>query len=284
MSVFENFIPTTYNSLTIADKKQAIIDCFHFIFDSLQLEYIPIYFDDIEEKKDVLTAGRHMQSNQTKSSCFISINKYFLDEPNNSKNVFHNYIYKPYFLLHTIAHESFHHHQYTLVNKLLNDEPLSLEDKNNAYLYFVCLYHKLFSTLNESLHFSSECPLKNEDLYRYSPIEIQANNYGDSITDILINFDDINNFNYYKNTYMTQKINDMSYNKKNGGNLIVSSIEYQLQLSLDFLNYKNNTSGLKAKYLGIDTIELEKAVKTTIAKWKKAQNRQNFILDKIFKK
>ena len=283
MKFFKKFVPSVFNSLTAEEKKEIIIKWSNYLMDNLETERIPVMFDSELEKDGQKVAGKHILA-----PCFIGLNDLFLKDINEIKENFDGAIdyeiYIPYYLLHTIAHECFHHYQYTLTQKLINDVPLSNQDKDQAYLYFICLYSDLFMSLNDKIHFSKLPEANRMDLYLYSPIEIQANLYGNKITDILGKIDDEKNYMYYQNIQFDEQLKFMKYNKLQGGNLTIKSIEYRLQLALDFLEYKNKTNGVKVKYLGIDQKELEESVKRTITTWKKKEIVQNKFLDKIFKK
>lgn len=278
MNILNKFTPEVFNTLSTEEKKIIIITLSHILMHNLKLESIPIVFGDASKDNKII-AGKHMHG-----SPFILINNFFLEDKEYQSNTINYDIYKPYYLVHTIAHECFHHYQYIETQKLINNHELSQQDKDYAYLYFVCLYSDLFSSLNDKLHFSSLPEMDKNDLYLYSPIEIEANSYGNKLVDSLSQFDNIESFEYYHQFQIGEQFNFINHNRLNGGNLTIKSIDYNLQLAVDFINYKNKENGIKHKYLGIDINELQESVNRAKKKWIKQEKIQTEFLNKIFKK
>ena len=282
MSVFENFIPSKFNSLSIEEKKDAIIDLAYYLFNSLKLEPIPILFDKKSKKDGSILSGKFFHERPS-----IFINEIFLNSSNLS-NLFQNQIkdipsYIPYHIIHTVAHECYHYYQFHLVKQLVAGAVP--EDKRViAHLYFICLFSNLFSNYNDNFGLSEPSKLSDKELYLFTPTEIEANSFAYDINTIFNKLINDSSYEQYDKMRFDEKCNLLDYNISRGGHLTEQTILYNLRIALDFLNYKNKTSGLKTNYLGIDIEELQRSVKEAMIPFVKAENNQLKLFNKIFKK
>jgi len=285
MHFFKKFMPDVFNILTIEEKKNIIDELTTYLCNDFNLEPIPVVLDNKLDKQNNPILGQLLYEKP-----FISINEAFITgDVETQKNIFNSYInlhvFIPYYLMHTIAHECYHYHQYDTVKKLVSERLTDENDINEASLNFVCLYSELLISLNSKINFSNrECPLSLNDLYRYSPCEVQAEAYASKITDILGKIDYKEYYKYYADLEVIDQLEFNKHNIDNGSNLIVKTIEYNLQLALDFLSYKNKTSGVKTNYLGLDPFVLEKSVKRILQAWSKKEKSETDFVKKLLKK
>ncbi len=280
MNMLSKFVPDTFNSLKIDEKKQAIINLINEICELLKLDKIDVDFCDLRTNDDKVVVAFF---NYLPLSIYI--NNSFLENDSKyfNKSINMN-IYLPYLLVHAVAHDCFHYYQNDMIMKLVNGCNEPDFDKNQAYLYFICLYQKLFSSFNDKEPFSDVPAIDKSDLYLYSPTEIEANNFGNKITELLSKNDIPNNYSYYQSINISNYLLSLNDEQAKGGGLTIKTIEHNLRLALDFLNYKNKKSGLKAKYLDIDPDDLEKGVKEILKEWKRIYNKRKEFYNKIKKK
>lgn len=275
------FTPDVFNNLTSNEKKEAIKGLASDIFKKFDIKPIPVLFDNLDGDK-------------TKSGVFykhpacIFINNFFIDEEAAKtalSDVIDHKKFLSYYLVNTIAHECYHYYQYCLINKLVNKEDLSQDDLDFAYLQFISLYGKTFRSFCKEKELLLETSFDEDTLYKFCPSELSADDFASKIVDQLSNLDsNKDNYDYYA------KVMDVMYyfskpkdKKIKFEDLKIMVIKYNLQVALCFLEYKNQTSGLKKKYLDIEEEDLKESIYRTIDKLEKQNAALNELLKKISK-
>lgn len=281
MHHLENFIPITYNKLTKEEKFQSVINLADEILESLSIPKIPILV--VDKGCDFSLCGNFVNYPPS-----IYINDFLVDSQKAkdaiSDLIDHN-TFLPYFLVCTLAHECYHYYQFCTINKLINNQLTSTEEKDIAYLYFISLYNKLFKDFCYKKNLSMEDNLSEDILYNYSVIERSADGFAEKILNLLSK-KDINdaNLEYFK------KLNNIIENykpkleNKSSEELSIDVIKENLIYAMAFLEYKNFNSGLKEKYLGIDEKELKESIERIIKDMEIDFNNKNNLSNKITKK
>lgn len=282
MDILKMFLPNYYSGMNQEDKQLYITFLVNDLCEKLKIDNIPVVFENLTNDQGLTIGGKFIYN----PLCIV-INEKFIngEEIEYLKQTGIDYnVAVPYFLVTTIAHECYHYFQFTLEKRLITGEELKRDLKKSAYLYFVCLHDKLFSSFNKKLGIDSLSKISDEDIYLYSPAELNANGFAYQIADTLGKFDTEKNYSQYRNFHTENYFKQIKRNVINGGNLISKSIEHSLQAALDFLNYKNKISGLKTNYLGIDVDELLIEVFDASATWREKEKKEIDVYNKITKK
>lgn len=283
MSIIKEFIPDNYSKLSERQKKFISINLANALFESLHLKPIKIKFADIISDDGKFIAG-HFSPDPLK----ITINKrlisgeyiQYLSDTGIDKHVAY-----PYFLVSSIAHECYHHYQYTLENKLINGEEIDKKVIGVTYLNFVCGNDKLFTKCNKKLGIYIPTDISDDEISAFSPIEISAKDFAYKIVEKLASYDYSKNSSQYEYFYFTQVFQNISkkLNKKN--NLVTESINHSLQNAIVLLNYLKEHPMLDNPYSKINIVELEKHVTKESEKWKEREIREtNFYHNSVAKK
>jgi len=276
MLYLDKFMPDIYNNLTKEEKVDLINDFANEIFEELNIEPIGIIVDGIPNNEKKLGQFVNFPAYILVNDLFINPEKAAtLFKSNSTANDF-----IPYFLVNTIAHECYHYYQYCIVKKLINNELTSQKEKEEAYLYFIGIYEKIFASFCKKKDIAIEDNLTEDIIYRFSPVEISANDFAYSIVELYKNIPNVN-----KDVFLTVLLNSGTLSSDIEGNSVEEFkrdqvIEHCLNVALAFLNYKNKNSGLKAKYLDIDETELESSIKSKL----KSYNQTNQGLERLLKK
>lgn len=268
------FTPNEYNNLTIEEKREIIEELANDIFEELDIEPIPVYFNDIDREKT--SWGMFL-----KAPPCILINNYFLNN-NEAKKHLSDAIdvdaFLPYFLVYTIAHECYHYHQFCLINRFADGENLSEKEKELASLYFISLYEKIFYAYCLEKGLIEEGELSRDQVYNFSPAETSANSFADKYIEKLEKVDNNpNNYIYYNYNMI---LNEAS----KGPNMRDKVIQHNLDVALTFLKYKNMSNGKKNGFLGIDVEKLEITINNILKKEQSKKSGINTLLKKINKK
>lgn len=282
MNVLKSFIPENFATLTKEEKENAISNLVDNLCTKLGIKSLPVVYENLTNDVGNTIGGKFIFD-----PLQIIINKNFITDEKLEYLTLTKMDYDvavSYLLVSTIAHECYHYFQFALEQKLINGENLSSELKELAYLYFVCLHDVLFSNFNKKAGIYTPCDLEDRYIYSYSPVELSADAFAYQIVELLGKYDTFENYNQYLNFHSLTYFNSIQRNIENGGNLTIKSIAHSLQSALDFLNYKNKTSGLKANYLELDTEDLQKNVIKASKKWIEKENKEIEVYTKIIKK
>lgn len=276
MQSLKNFVPQKFNKLTTEKKIAAMRKLASEIFKELGLKPIPILISDIESEK---TIGGVFVKNPPP---YICINSFFFDD-DKIKEVFSDSLavnsFVPYYFVNVISHECYHYYQYCLINRLANGESLSNAEKKEAYLSFISLYEKVFYVFCEQKGILPESNLTREEIYNFSPAELNATEYAKTITKRFQTVDPcLDNLIEYSNI---MALTDPNLYSKDSS---VDVIRHCLNVALSFLSYKNSISGSKEKYLGIDEEELKETIEEIIKEKENSLLGMNKLLSKLSRK
>ena len=279
----EPYIPENFNKLSTKEKKRVIKQTANEFFKLFGVDPIAVYVQPESEDEEVRLCGKFIQY----PAC-IYINSFFVDD-DESEKLFSQLTEKdnflPYYLLSSIAHECFHYYQYCQINKLVNDEPMTPAERETAYLYFISMYASIFHSYCVEKGLPVRDDLTDAYIYKYSPVEDTANEYARKITKQLARIDpDEKNYSYYRRLMGIANIGSYNNDFANEFDNKQTIIQYDLDVALTFLRYKNEHSGLKQPYLNINCDELERTIKEYMRKQKQSMDGTQKLLAKILKK
>lgn len=279
MNVIKKFIPENYKNLSNEERELAITEFINDLCKKLKIEPLEVIFRNLTDEKGVEYGGKFIHN----PTC-IAINEKFIETDKKISFIIDQGIDYDigisYFLVHAMAHECYHYYQFCLEKKLIDEQPLTEEEKISAYIYFIGLHTGLFATYNEKkLGYVPETKISKENVYLYAPIEIGANSFASEIVEVLGNNDLPENHEAYKDIIIQTNFKLALRNHNNGGNLTELSILYSLETVKTFLEYKNATSGVKEPYLGIKINELEKYIDKALEKWKEIDKRHKKLVE-----
>lgn len=285
MEILKKFKPDYFNGLSIEEKKECAKKLAYYIMDTLKLERIPVTFNMFEDEP-VAYLGKLLRV-----PTFIFIHEILLTGNssyyNGNADSLNNDVLRTYLLVHTIAHECYHYYQFDLTKKLVNNpESLTKKEKENAYNFFISSFSKIFSKINEKDHFSNPTYISENDLYLFSYSEYRANKFANRYTTLLgINCDTRNNLELFHKKIINLEEAARKITEKTCGEKMYAKVtEHNLNLTLDYLNYKKKYNNLKGNYLGIDTNELKKYAEKLIETQKDDRTDTEKLLDVLFKK
>ena len=162
---------------------------------------------------------------------------------------------------------------------MIDGESLNEDEKDDASLYFISLYERLFYNFCSKKNLVKQDVLSDGDLYFFSPTEISANKYALSIASRLGNADNYENYQYFLSLLIIEQLS-IAAGEDKYIEMIDKVIKRNLRVTINFLKYKNEHSGLKAKYLDIDEKELARRINRA----RKKELEKERLLDNIVNK